>query len=639
MCSSSLLLHLPPQNYHRKTIQLIRNFIETVMSSPASSSPPPPASSCVQFRPEQLQLGTGIPLGSGAISQVIQCRLRCASAPFLPVVVKIVSKIQVLQQGKVQSVMCEKATLQRLSPFPYVVRLYGTAQSEDELYFVLEWLPHGDLLQHIRYVVQERVRQYNEKEAATRLASIMSNSGTVAGSTAESLPDGAPVANVSASTGSCKRVKAIPTSSTALRCLDFHDIQLITAQLVLALEHTANRGVVLRDLKPENVAFDEKYRACLLDFDTADLEGVVHMPETNGGVACPPPVDAAAIDEVENSNDSNNHAAAENDRRASSAPRRRLTVSQIQGMRRKTASFCGTAQYVSPEMLGECKWSFSSDLWALGALVYELMYGEHLFSGMTQFEVLQKVAHGGYAETQGLFPLINFDDDADGEAEQCGTGCRFAAVKDFIQQLLVTDPQKRLGVHPDTHCFDAAALRRHALFDGFQWEPVEEQLRTFRMRRFDLGGPKVTSTVPGDASVGAREASSDASSAALKSLAAACVDPSASLASCYHILPFNDPAYAEYVYHATADANPFEQFFTREDTETAPTAAAPNEDTAASHEAAGSASGSASGAVPIPAMDSKPVTVSAVGEDEMDDVIDDVGMHYTGHPADKDFQD
>ncbi|CBZ28784.1 putative protein kinase [Leishmania mexicana MHOM/GT/2001/U1103] len=604
------------------------------MDSQAASQPFPSAASCVQFRPEQLQLDTGIPLGSGAISQVVQCRLRCAAAPLLPVVVKAVSKIQVLQQGKVQSVMNEKATLQRLAPFPYVVRLYGTAQSEDELYFVLEWLPHGDLLQHIRYVAQERVRQYNAEEAAAGSTSSMPNPGAVAGGTTGFVPDGAPVSEASASTGLSKQATTIPASSTALRCLDFHDIQLITAQLVLALEHTADRGVVLRDLKPENVAFDEKYRACLLDFDTADLEGAVNMPATNGGVACPPPVDAAAVGEAENSDGGGGDAAAENGGASSYARRRRLTVSQIHSMRKKTASFCGTAHYVSPEMVGECKWSFSSDLWALGTLVYELVYGEHLFSGITQFEVLQKVVHGSYVERQELFPRIDFDDDADGKAEQCGGGRRFADVKDFIQQLLLTDPQKRLGVHPDTHRFDATALRRHSLFDGFQWEPLEEQLRTFRMRRFHSGRSKATSAESGDASYDAREASSDASdgsSAALKLLAAACVDPSASLASCYHILPFNDPAYAEYVYRATADTNPFEQFF-KEDTGPAPTVAA------ASREGAGAAGGSAPGPVPTLAVDSRPEAASVVDDDEVDDVIDDVGMHYTGRSAEKYFQ-
>ncbi|CAJ1010556.1 putative Protein tyrosine kinase/Protein kinase domain containing protein [Leishmania naiffi] len=597
---------------------------------------PSAAASCVQFRPEQLQLGAGNPLGSGAISQVLQCRLRCTAAPSLPVVVKIVSKIQVLQQGKVQSVMNEKATLQRLAPFPYVVRLYGTAQCEDELYFVLEWLPHGDLLQHIRYAAQERVRQYNERKAVALSASSVPSPAAVAGGVSGTVLADASEAEASASTGSFKPTTSIPPSSTALRCLDFNDIQLITAQLVLALAHTANRGVVLRDLKPENVAFDEKYRACLLDFDTADLEGSINNPETNSGVACPPPADATASYEVEENDVGHGNAAAESGGASVSAPRRRLTVSEIQRMRRKTASFCGTAHYVSPEMVGECKWSFSSDLWALGALVYELVYGRHLFSGMTQFEVLQKIVDSGYMERGNLFPQVNFGVDTDAEAEQSCSCRRFDSVKDFIQQLLSTDPQKRLGVHPITHCFDAAALRSHALFDGFQWEPVEEQQRTFRMRRFDSGSSKVASARPGDTNSDAPETSSDAMDtalpAALKSLAAACVDPSASLAPYYHLLPFNNPVYAEYVYRTTADVNPFEQLFTEEGTRTAPASAAtPNA-------AAGSVSGSAPGALPTPAVDTTFKATSAVDEDEVADVIDDVGMHYTGRPADKDFQ-
>ncbi|KAG5498612.1 hypothetical protein JKF63_02898 [Porcisia hertigi] len=605
------------------------------MDSQSSSAPLAAEASCALFRPKQLQLSEGIPLGSGAIGHVMQCRLRCAAAPSLPVVVKIVSKIQALQQGKVQRVMNEKAALVRLAPFPYVARLYGTSQSEDELYFVLEWLPHGDLLQHIRHVSRERVRQYNDTLAASSVCRTP-NQGAVGSGASGTARDCVSEPETSASTGPPTRVTSIPDSSTALRCLDFHDIQLITAQLVLALTHTAARGVVLRDLKPENVAFDEKYRACLLDFDTADLDGLANVPKTNGGVACPPPVDAAVVEGVGGGDDGYRMKAADRSGDASPAPRRRLTVSEIQNMRRKTASFCGTAQYVSPEMVGECKWSFSSDLWALGTLVYELVYGRHLFCGMNQFEVLQKVIDGRYAEREELFPRIDFALDPDAEVAQGCGGCRFDAVKDFIQRLLVTNPQKRLGVHPTTHCFDAAALRGHALFKDFQWELVEEQLCTFRMRRFNSESLKPTRAEPGDESCtgnSLNDVTASASSAALKSLAAACVDPSASLASCYHILPFNDPAYAEYVYRATADVNPFEQFLTKGSAGEATAAAA------TSNEAADSASGNAPVEVPTPAVDSSPRSDQVNEEDDADDVIDDVGMHYTGHSADKDFQE
>jgi serine/threonine protein kinase len=649
------------------------------------------------------------------MSHVLQCRLHCSANPSLPVVVKIVSKLQILQQGKVQSIMNEKAALQRLGPHPYIARLYGTSQSEDELYFVLEWLPHGDLLQHIRRVHAERVRAYHAK------------------------------GYIAASPGStATRQTSIPRTSSALRCLDFHDIQLITAQLILALARASAEGIVLRDLKPENVAFDEKYRACLLDFDTVDLDGAAVIPESNNGVACPPSCSAAADaaeDEPDNqgrppranlSSAATNCAMSATDEvvttktsapstplgdassasaaSSSAPPRRRLTVSEIQSMRKKSASFCGTAQYVSPEMVGECKWSFSSDLWALGALVYEMAYGTHLFAGLSQFEVLQKVIQGNYVGSASLFPPINFEASGSRDAtEEGSSSCSsFAALKDFIQQLLNIDPSKRLGVNPNTHRFDEAALRGHALFTGFAWERVDAQLRTFRARSFSTSAAGSSGSAGGSGGASSRAgfgqgrspfdiaseqrrdsaseeeendtpdeaaitAAAAAAQAALEALGEASVDPSPSLAADYHSKPFNDLSYAEYVYRATADANPFEKLFVCSPEEKKG-AAAGEEDGNAEKEAATSSKGGGgystascpkkgasdvkravnvhiAAAADTPAASSpSPLQQQDAGvkankahharnADEEDDVIDDVGMRYVGSQAHPDFQE
>ncbi|KPI90424.1 putative protein kinase [Leptomonas seymouri] len=619
------------------------------MSDPSGSS-----SACVQFRPQQLGLSTGMPLGSGAISHVLQCNLRSPADVTLPVVVKVVSKLQVLQQGKVQSIMNEKAALQRLGPHPYIARLYGTSQSADELYYVMEWLPHGDLLQHIRRVHLERVREYNNSSAATHVTSI-------------------------------------PSSSTALRCLDFHDIQLITAQLVIALAHASAKGVVLRDLKPENVAFDEKYRACLLDFDTVDLDGLAVVPETNNGVACPSPRTGAA-NVVKDEADSHRKQIQQSTSATSSPPlpqassaappRRRLTVSEIQRMRKKSANFCGTAQYVSPEMVGECKWSFSSDLWALGALVYEMAYGTHLFSGMSQFEVMKKVIQGDYIANTNLFPAIDFGESASDVSSGEGAQQNFAVFMDFVQQLLNIDPSKRLGVNRETRKFDEAALRGHALFRGFAWEQVDEQLHTFSARSFLASGSSAApatqsaASCRGSALAKANERrTSDsegdlpdavlaaAAKEALEALEEASVDPSPSLAALYHVKPFNNPSYAEYVYKASADALCFERFFV----DTPPGAARreageTDEPTAESSTAKRNAStlpvsatgkvcaispratddGTAAERREAAAQNGNELEVSVYHtmeeEGEEEDVVDDVGMSYAGRHAHPDFQ-
>ncbi|EPY39505.1 3-phosphoinositide dependent protein kinase-1 [Angomonas deanei] len=487
---------------------------------------------CPQFKVHQLNLATATPLGAGAISHVIKSHL---TKPPIPIAIKALSKVQLLQQGKVEGALNEKKALVALGPHPFVERIYGTAQSEDELYFVLEYLPHGDLLQHIRRRHLECQKEYN----------------------------------ASAGTGEkgAGTLEKIPASSTMKRCLGFKDIQLITAQLILGIARVVEKGFVLRDLKPENVAFDCKYRACLIDFDTVDLEGKSSKPVTNGGVAVKPEQEKPAN------------------------TKRRITVSEIQEMRKKSASFCGTAQYVSPEMVGELKWSFSSDLWALGATAYEMMYGEHMFAGITPFEVLKKVVNG--VSDAIRFPYIDFGVP---DAKE-----RFEALKDFILRLVCVDPMDRLGVDLETQAFDLPGLKGHTLFADFDWSRLEEHLTSFKPHHIPLEGEDEV-PVSGDNP-----------------------DPSPSLMSCYEAVPFNDEQYAEYIFHATADANPFEKFLLdqverREDT------VAPQED--AVKETAEEA--------PLD-FDHVPDGTSSESSSSSLEVIDDVGMRYEYGSVHPDF--
>jgi serine/threonine protein kinase len=40
-----------------------------------------------------------------------------------------------------------------------------------------------------------------------------------------------------------------------------------------------------------------------------------------------------------------------------------------------TGSFCGTADYMAPEILNEGSYNKSVDLWAIGIMLYELLFG------------------------------------------------------------------------------------------------------------------------------------------------------------------------------------------------------------------------------------------------------------------------
>ena len=91
------------------------------------------------------------------------------------------------------------------------------------------------------------------------------------------------------------------------------------AQITLALEHLHSVNVIYRDLKPENVLLDHKGNVRLTDFGLSK-EGVQSV-------------------------DSGAH------------------------------SFCGTPEYLAPEVLNRSGHGRAVDWWSLGALLYEMLTG------------------------------------------------------------------------------------------------------------------------------------------------------------------------------------------------------------------------------------------------------------------------
>ena len=104
----------------------------------------------------------------------------------------------------------------------------------------------------------------------------------------------------------------------------------------------------------------------------------------------------------------------------------------------------GTAFYVSPEMLNDSHAGPEADYWALGCVLYKLLYGRVPFEG----------AHENLTFQMILNRELEFPPEASEPA------------KDLIDQLLQLDPGARL--------IDPQKLRLHPFFEGIDLDHMHE---------------------------------------------------------------------------------------------------------------------------------------------------------------------
>lgn len=211
--------------------------------------------------------------------------------------VKILDKRHIIKEKKVKYVNIEKHALNRLSKCPGIISLFFTFQDKHSLYFVLDFASNGELL--------NLIKKY----------------GTLNEDCAKHL----------------------------------------SAQILSAMKHMHNHGVIHRDIKPENILLDDKFRIKITDFGTAKLL------------------------EKRKKNESEEEEEYPVDVRAK--------------------SFVGTAEYVSPELLDSKYCGKPGDIWAFGCILYQMIAGKPPFKAPNEYLTFQKITKLQYAFSAG-FPLI-----------------------------------------------------------------------------------------------------------------------------------------------------------------------------------------------------------------------------------------
>lgn len=177
---------------------------------------------------------------------------------------------------------------------------------------------------------------------------------------------------------------------------DDQTTRFYTACVVEAFDYLHSQGIIYRDLKPENLLLDLKGYVKLVDFGFA----------------------------------------------------KRLQVG------RKTWTFCGTPEYVAPEVILNKGHDISADYWSLGVLMFELLTGTPPFTGPDPMKTYNSILKG--------IDAVEFPRNITRTANA------------LIKRLCRDNPAERLGYQRG----GIKDIQKNKWFEGFYWEGLKNRTLT-----------------------------------------------------------------------------------------------------------------------------------------------------------------
>ncbi|CAK4086491.1 unnamed protein product [Aphanomyces euteiches] len=189
-------------------------------------------------------------------------------------------------------------------------------------------------------------------------------------------------------------------------------VSFYLAQLIVALEYIHSNDIIHRDLKPDNILLSDNGHLKVTDFGTATF--------------------GAGSSEASN-------------------------------------DFCGTAEYLSPEVLNDQPACVGSDLWAVGCILYQMFVGRPPFRGENDYLTFQQILTHDPAS-------MEFPDHVP------------EAARNLCRRLLVRDLGARLT--------DYDLIQSHEFFEGIDWASISKATPPVSLELTDLPTPTMDGAAP-----------------------------------------------------------------------------------------------------------------------------------------------
>nr|AML78191.1 putative LOV domain-containing protein [Aristolochia elegans] len=191
-------------------------------------------------------------------------------------------------------------------------------------------------------------------------------------------------------------------------------VRFYAAEVVVGLEYLHCLGIIYRDLKPENILLQADGHLVLTDFDLSFL------------TSCKPQV--------------LKHAPQSKRRKSRSLPPPVFVAEPAT----QSNSFVGTEEYIAPEIITGAGHSSAIDWWALGILLYEMLYGRTPFRGKNRQKTFANILHKDVTFPSSIPVSLT--------------------ARLLIHGLLQRDPANRFGSNSG-----ANEIKQHPFFRGINW--------------------------------------------------------------------------------------------------------------------------------------------------------------------------